>query len=854
MIPVRLRLQGFLSYRHPAELDFSLFSLACISGPNGAGKSTLLDALTWALFGQARRRDDAIIHTAADAASVTFEFELAGERYRVQRAKARGKPQLLELHQWDPDRRAWRALSERRLRDTQAKIENILGLDYRTFVHASFFLQGQADNFARQTPAERKETLARVLDLQQWEMFHERAREHRRTAESALQRLDAEMAEARQVLARREELLAQHAQLEAELENLAQRRQQIEEGLRAAEALRAQVEAAHQRVEEVRQAVVQAEAEVEHAQRQCTQIQAELEQLDALLARAEDIHAAEQQRRALQSQLSEWSQKAHRYRELQAQLAQTQTAYREARARLEQERRDLERQRLEAQAAHERLQAVEASIADLQAQLEALPSTDVDAVNARLQKLAAEEAQLRAENDDLRATMNELKDRLERLRQATGATCPLCGQELTEEHRTTLIARLEEEGKTLAERYRANKERLTQLAKERRDLQQALQQARRAQSEHQRLSQALAKLQAQRDSLQTTWKNWQLQAAPRLEEVARLLDADSFAPELRQRLDELLSALEALAYDPQIHAQVEAQLKALADTESDAQRLAQAQARHEALEARLADWRLHLQQAQQRHQRLLDEWTRAQDEAQRLQQAIPDLDNLQDQWHRTVNLERQRQQDLGAVQQQLAFVAETEERLQRLEARREALVRRIAHYREVELACSKKGVPALLIEQALPHLEAEANELLARLTDGEMHLSFRTQAAYKDPKRKDTRETLDIIVSDPHGERPYETFSGGEAFRINFAIRLALARMLARRAGAQVQLLVIDEGFGSQDEIGRQRLVEAINRVRDQFSHILVITHIAELRDRFPVRIEVEKTAADGSRLRLVGV
>ena len=854
MIPVRLRLQGFLSYLHPAELDFTAFSLACISGPNGAGKSSLLDALTWALFGQARRRDDAIIHTAADAASVTFEFELAGERYRVQRARARGKPQLLELHQWDPERRAWRALSERRLRDTQAKIEKILGLDYRTFVHASFFLQGQADNFARQTPAERKETLARVLDLQQWEAFHERARERRREAEAELRRLDEEAEEARHVLARREELLAQHAQLETELESLARQRQQIEEGLRAAEALRAQAEAARQRVEDARQAAAQAEADVHHAQRQCTQIQAELEQLAALLARADDIHAAEQQRRALQSQLSEWSQKAHRYRELQAQLAQTQAAYREARARLEQERRGLERQRQEAHAAHERLQALKASITELQTRLEVLPSTDADAVNARLQSLAAEEAQLQAENNDLRATMNELKDRLERLRQATGATCPLCGQELTEEHRTALIARLEEEGKTLAERYRANKERLTQLANERRDLQQDLQQARRAQNERQRLDQALAKLQAQSEALQTTWENWQHQAAPRLEEVARLLDTDAFAPELRQRLDELLAARDALAYDPQIHAQVEAQLEALAVAEADAQRLAQAQARHEALASRLADWRLHLRQAQQRHQHLLAEWERAQAEAQRLREALPDVSRLQDQWHRVVNLERQRQQELGAVRQQRAFVAETEERLRALEASREALVQRIARYKEVELACSKKGVPALLIEQALPHLEVEANDLLDRLTDGEMHLSFRTQAAYKDPKRKDTRETLDIIVSDAHGERPYETFSGGEAFRINFAIRLALARMLARRAGAQVRLLVIDEGFGSQDETGRQRLVEAINRVRDQFSHIVVITHIAELRDRFPVRIEVEKTAQDGSRLRLVGV
>ena len=72
MIPIRLKLSGFLSYREPVELDFTTFELACISGANGAGKSSLLDAITWALFGQARKRDEALIHTAADAAEVTM--------------------------------------------------------------------------------------------------------------------------------------------------------------------------------------------------------------------------------------------------------------------------------------------------------------------------------------------------------------------------------------------------------------------------------------------------------------------------------------------------------------------------------------------------------------------------------------------------------------------------------------------------------------------------------------------------------------------------------------------------------------------------------------------------------------
>jgi len=72
-----------------------------------------------------------------------------------------------------------------------------------------------------------------------------------------------------------------------------------------------------------------------------------------------------------------------------------------------------------------------------------------------------------------------------------------------------------------------------------------------------------------------------------------------------------------------------------------------------------------------------------------------------------------------------------------------------------------------------------------------------------------------------------------------------------RRAGAQLQTLVIDEGFGTQDAQGRERLVEAINAIQDDFARVLVITHIDELKDAFPVRIEVTKTP-EGSVVKVV--
>jgi len=71
-----------------------------------------------------------------------------------------------------------------------------------------------------------------------------------------------------------------------------------------------------------------------------------------------------------------------------------------------------------------------------------------------------------------------------------------------------------------------------------------------------------------------------------------------------------------------------------------------------------------------------------------------------------------------------------------------------------------------------------------------MSITLETQRQLKTSDR--LTETLDIHIADNEGERPYENYNGGEQFRVNFAIRLALSKILAKRAGARLQTLVVD--------------------------------------------------------------
>src|SRR5258708_37202808 len=106
----------------------------------------------------------------------------------------------------------------------------------------------------------------------------------------------------------------------------------------------------------------------------------------------------------------------------------------------------------------------------------------------------------------------------------------------------------------------------------------------------------------------------------------------------------------------------------------------------------------------------------------------------------------------------------------------------------------------MIIEAGIPELEDATNKLLSRMTDGRMNVRFDTQ---RTNKTGEVRETLEIFISDELGTRAYDMFSGGEGFRVNFALRIALSQFLARRAGARPQTLGIDEGFGSPDQIRR---------------------------------------------------
>jgi exonuclease SbcC len=844
MIPQRLRIAGFLSYRDPVELDFTQFDLACISGHNGAGKSSLLDAITWSLFGEARGKSSDVINLNQDvrAAEVAFIFEHEQNTYRIQRTLPRGKSTLLEFQ--IQNHGGWKSLTEKTTRDTQARIEQTLRLDYETFVNASFFLQGRADQFTQQNAAKRKEVLSNILGLEVWEEYKNRTAERRKALEQEVSDIDVRISEIDAELTEEETRTHRLAELKSSLKQLAAAREAQEfvlENLKKTAAV----------LEEQRKLTSTLSAGLERSRTALAGLEARLiaKQADRasyadLMNRAKEIESAYKRWQKARKELEDWDKVAMEFLEHEQHRAPLLEKIAVEKARLEEEARSLQ---VEAEAVSGQQTAVltlKDDIAQAQKSLQAAEARIAERVDVENLRNAARERQaaLKVENETLKVDMTQLKDRIDTLQSASGATCPLCGQELSESHRKSTLQQLEGEGKRKGDLFRANQKETAELSQQITTYESQITKLTSAENERVRFVSEVSQLTERIETLRALAKEWEATGKKRLKEVEKLLENSKYAVDEQKQLARLDRELAKLGYDAAAHDEVRTREGELRSAEEEQNNLKLATEVSRQIESEIENLET---ERQNRHdeteqlQRELEAAARALSEAE---SKFPNLDEAERELFRLRESENNIRSQLGGAQQRVDILKTQRTRRADFEKEREELHRQVAQHRTLERAFGKDGVPALLIEQALPQIEERANELLDRLSDGQMSIRFITQEEYKDRKRDELKETLEIQISDSAGSRNYEMYSGGEAFRVNFAIRLALSEILAQRKGARLQTLVIDEGFGSQDTQGRQRLIEAINLVKPDFAKILVITHLDELKDAFPTRIEVEKS------------
>ncbi|MDQ8157024.1 MAG: SMC family ATPase [Gemmatimonadota bacterium] len=773
---VRLRLQNFRQHLD-TTLEFER-GLTGIIGPNGAGKSTILEAIIWALFGAhaARGGSDTIRALRAPARApvrVELEFELAGHRYRVLRGLTTAE---LYLDGADaPVANSVRAVTE--------MVGRRLGMTRDEFAHTYFTGQKELALMQNLSAPDRGKFLSRVLG-------YERLRLAQHAAEERRKALTAELVGVRSALPDADALTRELAEARAARDRAAAEVTAAEAAVTAAttahEAIAprwAAVQAARETRERIARAIAGVEGELvgqaAASARLATEQAAAVEAVGALAPLRPRLDALPDVRARTEAQrtLRDGATRRRAIDEQRALLEADATALR------------AEQARLAAAAAAEvaltpQLEAAREALAEVEREVERLRTgwvrdrQDVD-------------AQLRA----LRAQYLEVRDQRDRIVALGDASpCPTCTRPLGS-HLADVVQVLESQMAALE----SNGTYFRQRAAELEPMPAALatqEAARRSQGE------GLAALERARVEAQGAARQHRGVAQELATKTALLATLEGE----RRLLPE--------GYDAAGHELLEAELAALLQLERDAARLVARAERLPALER----------------------------EAEGLEAGRRELEARREAW-RAEATALQLPAD-GDATLQAAYEAA---RLEVLEAQQRAAAARLA-----------RETAAAEVDRATAALEAsEVQRAHAARLEAERRLHEELVRVYGDLRtdlnaamRPELSEIASGLISDLTDARyteldlddkyriqlleegvPKPVISGGEEDLAFLVLRLAVSQMIADRAGQRFSLLVLDEVFGSLDDVRRQAVVSLLRSMEDRFEQVIVITHIDGVKD-----------------------
>ena len=214
MRPVRLDLAGFTVFREETTIDFAGADFFVLLGPTGSGKSTVLDAICFALYGTVPRWDhlrsvENALSPSASEARVRLVFSSAGSTYvatRVLRRSARGKvstvraglerlPAGADVAELDGDREQLGEVLAGTPSEMADAVTATVGMPYEQFTTCVVLPQGEFAEFLHAKPAKRQEILVNLLGLKVYQRVAERARQTAKEADSDVRAADALLAD-----------------------------------------------------------------------------------------------------------------------------------------------------------------------------------------------------------------------------------------------------------------------------------------------------------------------------------------------------------------------------------------------------------------------------------------------------------------------------------------------------------------------------------------------------------------------------------------------------------------------------------------------------------------------------------
>lgn len=860
MIPVKLALKNFLSYGEDVPpLDFTQFHIACLSGNNGQGKSALLDALTWAVWGEGRKAsqekkaDHSLLRIGQKDMQVEFVFDLEGDRYRIIRTFSLVKKSSrsnLEFQVFSQEDNQYISLTCSSIRETQERITKTLRIDYQTFINSAFILQGRIDEFSRKSARERKEILSEILGLSRYDELANLSKSHLRemnniimNKESRLEYIYQETANLDVYKEKIKELSESYQDISRKLKIQGTKVDKFKEEINILKHKSEQYAELEGQMGQYRREVVRGQKQIELRKK-------EIIDYEKIISQKEKVLNDFKNYQKFNTENNEFSRKLQKIRKIEEEKVLTER-------KIENERADLE---VEIRNKKDRYQDLENRVK--QGIKNRAKVLELEKRMKEIKILEVESEEIRQKGSELKVKINSMKGQIERLekdhkdnqeklrllRENPEGECPLCEAKLNAERKRKIEANINKEMSLNLQQIEKSRKETEESSKQKDKLAEKWREATQRLKDKDSWQQKLSKAHFEYEE-STQAAKLVIGLQEEIKKLEKIIQNKRYASEEQRRLKELEEQIKNIGYDEERHRNLNRKIEELSNAPLEKAKLEEAEKKIDSLREGLSELKENYQQKELD----LKDLEKKKEKVQIELKELPSLKEKLVQGEQVLNsdqiLKDKILEERGGYQSKFEQCLKLGKEKKEISKELKKSKKGQNIYEKLIVAFGKNGIQALIIENALPEIEEEANDLLAKLTNNSTQITIES---LRDLKSGGIKEALDIKISDELGIRDYELYSGGEAFRIDFSLRIALSKLLTRRAGTKLRTLVMDEGFGTQDEEGIDNLVQAIQSISEDFDKILVITHLESLKDAFPVRIEVTKLPEIGSRYEMI--
>ena len=862
MIPETLTLQNFLCYGEEVPtLDFRELHVACLCGDNGHGKSALLDAITWVLWARSRARtQEELLRQGSSNMQVELAFSVNNQLYRVIRKYGLSGPSkkgvsILELYIHQQNN-TYIPITGNTIKETESNICKILGLDYETFINTAFLMQGKADLFSRSTPAKRKDCLSEVLGLSIYEKISSVSKTRAQNIARDFSDISIELNVIESEINAEEPSKESIDNLNTTLSSL---KKEMIGNKKVSSVLQAKLNSLLFFEKESSQGQVRVknlEMEIETLSIQKQTHKKNVEKYKATIDRKKEILTNYASLKRHTEKEEDFSKKRFDYDKTLRQIAIIREEMAQKRGALSSLLEHLQKiKKDDLIPSLQQLPSIQKSISEINSSLSKINDSfkkQASSIHDQIEILMAKSLEFKIDNNHHFLKMEDSRKKFDMLI-GKDAVCPLCESSINPSVRKSLQENYRADGHKSREVFTKNKEEKGEIDLLQQSLSTNIKSAENCYlNEKAKFEQTLVALESESSKIMGNQELLE-QTDTQINEISSKLKSNELLPpDSLSKLEKLEIKLSSLNYHPSEHEKIRLAQRNLQPYLELHQKLNQSIDSME-IENRslsnisgLIDSRIS--QLNETKELIAETLTQLPQIPQLKEKIIANQDHLSsfESEHQQISVKKE------LLVQRKKRISVLKNKVSSLKKSSTALLKDKAIYEELSLIFGKNGIPAMLIETVIPQLEIDSNDLLSRLSDMRLSVKFEFVQGKIDPASGIAREELLIKVGDELGTRPYETFSGGEAFRIDFAIRIALSKLLARRSGTPLPILFIDEGFGSQDTTGQERIIEAIQSIQDQFEKIIVITHIDQIKESFPYRIEVFKTL-NGSLFSIAG-